>query len=183
MPHVNCYPSAAQLLRGGGGDGEATEHGDTQRIERGDWAAVSSGGQVGAPPDPGRIHPGDRAITASTRCECCIGRSCHGQPRPRKRIYDEAVRQALALLWEAADRICGKRLKALLPVLIESMERHGHLRLDPVVRSAVLDVSAATIDRLLRPVREASRAWPPAALGSGLGDQAERAGADLCRLG
>ena len=77
-------------------------------------------------------------------------------PRPRKRIYDEAVCQALALLWEAADRICGKRLKALLPVLIESMERHGHLRLDPVVRSALLDVSAATIDRLLRPVREAS---------------------------
>ncbi|HJZ17358.1 MAG TPA: transposase family protein [Stellaceae bacterium] len=76
--------------------------------------------------------------------------------RPRKRIYDEAVRQALALLWEAADRICGKRLKALLPVLIESMERHGHLRLDPVVRSALLDVSAATIDRLLRPMREAS---------------------------
>jgi hypothetical protein len=76
--------------------------------------------------------------------------------RPRPRIYDEAVRQALALLWEASDRICGKRLKALLPVLIESMERHGHLRLDPVVRSSVLDVSAATIDRLLRPVREAS---------------------------
>jgi hypothetical protein len=53
-------------------------------------------------------------------------------------------------------RICGKRLKALLPVLIESMERHGHVRLDPVVRSALLDISAATIDRLLRPVREAS---------------------------
>jgi hypothetical protein len=75
-------------------------------------------------------------------------------PRPRRRIYNEAVRQALGLLWEAADRICGKRLKALLPVLIESMERHGHLRLDPVVRSALLDVSAATIDRLLRPIRE-----------------------------
>ena len=76
--------------------------------------------------------------------------------RARKRIYGEAVREALAMLWEAADRICGKRLKALLPVLIESMERHGHLRLDPVVRSAVLDISAATIDRILRPVREAT---------------------------
>ena len=43
----------------------------------------------------------------------------------------------MVLLWEAADRICGKRLKALLPVLIESMERHGHLRLDPVVRSGL----------------------------------------------
>jgi hypothetical protein len=55
------------------------------------------------------------------------------------------VRQALALLWEAADRICGKRLEPLLPVLIESMERHGHLRLEPVVRSPLLDISAATI--------------------------------------
>jgi len=78
-----------------------------------------------------------------------------GSARLRKRIYDEAVRQALARLWEAADRICGKRLKVLLPVLIESMERHGHLRLNPVVRSALLDISAATIDRLLRSVREA----------------------------
>jgi len=39
---------------------------------------------------------------------------------------------------------------------MESMERHGHLRLDPVVRSAVLEISAATIDRLFRPVREAT---------------------------
>lgn len=77
-------------------------------------------------------------------------------PRARKRIYDEAVRQGLTMLWEAGDRICGKRLKALLPVLIESLERHGHLRLDPVVRSSLLDISAASIDRLLRPVREAS---------------------------
>jgi hypothetical protein len=30
LPQVNCYP-AAQLLRGGGGDGEATEHGNTTR--------------------------------------------------------------------------------------------------------------------------------------------------------
>lgn len=55
--------------------------------------------------------------------------------RPRPRIYDEAVRQALTMLWEAGDRICGKRLKALLPVLIESMERHGNLCLDPAKRS------------------------------------------------
>jgi hypothetical protein len=36
------------------------------------------------------------------------------------------------------------------------MELHGHLRLDPVVRSRLLDVSAATIDRLLHPEREAT---------------------------
>ena len=48
-----------------------------------------------------------------------------------RRIYDEAVRQAVIVVWEAADRICGKRLKAALPHLVESMERHGHLDLDP----------------------------------------------------
>src|SRR5206468_9542623 len=47
-----------------------------------------------------------------------------------KRIYHAAVDEALIVLWEAADRICGKRLKALLPTLIEAMERHGHLQLD-----------------------------------------------------
>jgi hypothetical protein len=71
-----------------------------------------------------------------------------------KRIYDEAVREALILAWEAADRICRKRLKAALPSLIEAMEHHGHLALDPRVRERVLSVSAATIDRLLAPVRE-----------------------------
>jgi hypothetical protein len=69
--------------------------------------------------------------------------------RPRGRLYDEAVHQALTVLWETADRICGKRL-----VLIEAMERHGHLQLAAVVRSRLLEVSAATIDRLLSPQRE-----------------------------
>src|SRR5438132_8070350 len=36
-----------------------------------------------------------------------------------RRLYDEAVREALVVLWEAADRICGKRLKAILPSLVE----------------------------------------------------------------
>ena len=33
----------------------------------------------------------------------------------RQRIYDQPVQSAVTLLWWAADRICGKRLKALLP--------------------------------------------------------------------
>ena len=71
----------------------------------------------------------------------------------RNRLYDEAVRQALTVLWEAADRVCGKRLRALIPLLVDAMERHGHLDLDPVVKTRVLEVSAATIDRLLAAAR------------------------------
>ena len=70
-----------------------------------------------------------------------------------RRIYDEAVREAVILTWEATDRMCGKRLKAALPHLVESMERHGHLDLDPEVRERLLAASAATLDRLLKPVR------------------------------
>jgi hypothetical protein len=40
--------------------------------------------------------------------------SRHGL-RPGRRVYGEAVGEAIILLWEASDRVCGKRLKALLP--------------------------------------------------------------------
>ncbi|MEO8663326.1 MAG: transposase [Bryobacteraceae bacterium] len=80
------------------------------------------------------------------------GRKTKGAARPR--IYDEAVRSALTILWEAADRICGKRLKEAIPTLVDAMERYGHLQLDTEVRRSVLAVSAATMDRLLKPVRE-----------------------------
>ena len=44
-------------------------------------------------------------------------------------------------------------LKSILPSIIEAMERHGHLDVEQIVRDKVLAVSAATIDRLLKPVR------------------------------
>lgn len=74
-----------------------------------------------------------------------------------RRVYDEAVKETLTVLWETSDRICGKRLKAILPELLDAMERHGHLSLDPEVRSRVLRISAATIDRLLKPIRSGSQ--------------------------
>ncbi|MFO1066663.1 MAG: ISNCY family transposase [Pirellulales bacterium] len=71
-----------------------------------------------------------------------------------RKVYDGAVKEVLATLWESSDRLCGKRLKAILPELLKSMEGHGHMSLDESVKSRVLSVSAATIDRILRPIRE-----------------------------
>ena len=45
-------------------------------------------------------------------------------PKASRRMYVEAVCEAIVVLWEASDRICCKRLKALMPALVEAMERH-----------------------------------------------------------
>jgi len=87
--------------------------------------------------------------------------------RPGRMLYGEAIRRALVVIWEASDRICGKRLRPLMPMLIEAMERHGHLDLAPEVRPGLLAMSAATIDRALREVRAPTGGWrrraPPSA--------------------
>jgi hypothetical protein len=72
----------------------------------------------------------------------------------RTRLYGPADRDALIVLWEASDRICGKRLKEAIPALVAAMERHGHLQLAIDVRQRLLAMSAATIDRILQPARE-----------------------------
>jgi len=70
-------------------------------------------------------------------------------PRQRTSIYDVVVKDALTALWEASDRICGKRLKVMIPTLLPALERHGRLKLGATDRTLVLAISAATIDRLL----------------------------------
>lgn len=91
-----------------------------------------------------------RVLGTAERTEARIPRSI------RTRVYDEAVREALVVLWESSDRICGKRLKPLLPILIPALERNGHLQLDGAVREKLLRISPATIDRLLKPTRVAA---------------------------
>ena len=67
----------------------------------------------------------------------------------RTSTYDVVVKDALTALWEASDRICGKRLKVMIPILLPALERHGRLKLGAADRVLVLAISAATIDRLL----------------------------------
>jgi IS30 family transposase len=61
------------------------------------------------------------------------------------------------VLWEASDRVCGKRLKALLPIPLPALERNGHLKLDEEIRPKVFSMSTSTIDCLLRMPRNAAR--------------------------
>ena len=61
-----------------------------------------------------------------------------GNRGTRSRIYGEAVREALIVVCEAADRICGKRLKQIIAVLVAAMQRHGHLKLDVEIQRRLL---------------------------------------------
>lgn len=76
-----------------------------------------------------------------------------GRRRGRRRQYGREVAVALKEVWEAADRICSKRLAPYLPELVAVLERHGELQWEAGMRDQVLRLSAATMDRLLRPFR------------------------------
>ena len=73
--------------------------------------------------------------------------------RKRLRLYDEQVVTALLKLWRLMDYICGKRLQPILPELIAVLERHNEFRCHKETRAKLLRISAATIDRLLKPER------------------------------
>jgi hypothetical protein len=77
---------------------------------------------------------------------------CTGRPRQ----YGPDVQQALEQAWNAANRICSKRLVPFLPELIESLERHGQIQLTSECRAHLLALSAATADRLLHAARTKS---------------------------
>ncbi len=76
-----------------------------------------------------------------------------GRAGSRRGRYGPEVCDALIQLWEVADRVCSKRLRPMIAVLLPTLERHGRVTLNEATRAKLLEVSAATIDRLLAGVR------------------------------
>ncbi|WP_166308943.1 integrase catalytic domain-containing protein [Bradyrhizobium sp. 2S1] len=66
------------------------------------------------------------------------------------------MRDALIALWEASDRVCGKRLVSMIPVLLPALARHGRLKPTSAERALLTTLSAATIDRMLIDVKIAA---------------------------
>ena len=86
----------------------------------------------------------------------------HRPKRARRRAgrpsrYPRTLRPTLEQVWELSDHLCSKRLAPFLPALLEALERHDEVQLSPEQRTALLQISPATIDRLLRPVRRLHR--------------------------
>ncbi len=87
------------------------------------------------------------------------GKRSFGTTRGRAAValrakHGQDVQAALSVVWSAANGICAKRLVPFLPELIPTLERHGHLVVTDTVRGQLLALSPATVDRLLRPLRQ-----------------------------
>jgi len=74
--------------------------------------------------------------------------------RKKERIYDDAVVASLKKAWEMMDYICGKRLAPILKELIPRLIRFGETRLTPETKDKLMEISPATIDRILAPERK-----------------------------
>lgn len=76
---------------------------------------------------------------------------------PLRRLNQQPDQRQTSLRGQHRRRYGPEEVEALLPQLVESLEHHGHLQLEPSVRARVLTMSSATIDRLLAPVRQKQR--------------------------
>jgi len=77
------------------------------------------------------------------------------KPGPRRR-YDGEVLAPLKAIWLAAEQLCSKRLKAALPLWLPFYEQECGPLAAPV-RQKLLQMSAASIDRLLKKERAHDR--------------------------
>ena len=100
----------------------------------------------------GRVRKG-RQTTTLVEDE----RTKRKKKRRRPRKYDEEVIAALRKVWVICDCICGKRLGPYLSEIIPVLERLGEVTIDAEVRTKLLKISPATIDRLLAPVKKQYR--------------------------
>lgn len=96
----------------------------------------------------GRVVPVNRKL----RVRGDVGKKL---PRPgRGPTYDERAVKVLVQVWRIMDYICGKRLAPVLGEMVERLQRHNELRCDAATGKKLARMSAATIDRLLRPERQ-----------------------------
>jgi hypothetical protein len=93
-----------------------------------------------------------------------VGARREGPPPERggsAKVYGPALVGVLKAIWLQNEQPCGKRLIAVLPLLVPSWERH-YGELDATVRSGLLKISRTQIDRVLAPFRTRSTGKRPA---------------------
>jgi hypothetical protein len=67
--------------------------------------------------------------------------------------YTEEIKDALIKIWYASNRICSKRLTGFLPEMVRIMQDKKHINLEEKEKELLNNISASTIDRLLKTER------------------------------
>lgn len=75
-------------------------------------------------------------------------------PKSRRRKYDDDVLKILVVLWMVLNFPCWKRLKAELSGMVKKSRQFKEIKISIEVKSKLDSISAATIDRLLKPERK-----------------------------
>lgn len=70
--------------------------------------------------------------------------------RKRRPKYGPNEEAALVKVWLLSDGLASKRLAPFMEEFIEALERHGELKLPATTRAKLIQMSAATMDRLLK---------------------------------
>jgi len=83
-----------------------------------------------------------------------VHKSNKEKPGPKK-TYDEDVFLALRRIWFTEGCICGKRLAPFLKELVPVLKRFGEIDVTDEVEEKLVNISPATVDRLLKPVKDA----------------------------
>lgn len=97
-------------------------------------------------------------VVDGQRVVVIVGQACSAKRRrKRPRRYDQAVLDALKRLWGFSNGLCGKRLAVFIRQTLPILERFGELDVKEPVRTKLLTVSPATVDRLLASTKAKSR--------------------------
>ena len=102
-----------------------------------------------------------RRLTAAAKRPPGAGRQVAKRPgRQRASKYSYDAVKVLQKVWAASGGQCGKYLAASMQLQLDGLERHGELddidgenRYSPAVREELLAMSAASIDRYLKPAK------------------------------
>ena len=121
LPRLICYRAsidASEFLRPKGGTLSMISPG--RRRELAAAVAVAEQDQRSTSAERGSVLDEFVALTGNHRKHAIRVLNGNSLPsvarRGRRCLCDEAVNEGLVVLWEASDRVCGKRLKALLPM-------------------------------------------------------------------
>jgi len=97
---------------------------------------------------------GQRYILGETILVADPGKHIHRYRPPR---YGPLVQQALITIWAASTFLGPVRLAGGMPLFVENLTMHGHLHIDEGTRQLLLQMSPATIGRLLATERHMYR--------------------------